>query len=156
MKEATMTVTTDADQAQTAWRDPKDYVPAQVWDREIKLLIRDNPFDTVMAGRLLGQGIAYLITAMEKYGQGLELGCGELVDTAVHALILDTANYRSFCDQHFGGKFLDHVPEIDRKYDGTVERTADIVAANGFPVDRPLWEHDFSKCSPCAPGTNCH
>jgi len=126
-----MTVTTtEADQAQTAGRNPRDYVPAQVWDREIKLLVRDNPFDTVMAERLLGQGIAYLITAMEKYGQGLELGCGELVDTAV--------------------------PEIDRKYDGTVERTADIVAASGFPVDRPLWEHDFSKCSPCSPGTNCH
>jgi hypothetical protein len=26
-----MTVTTEADQAQTAWRDPKDYVPPQVW-----------------------------------------------------------------------------------------------------------------------------
>ncbi len=130
-----MTVTTiQAGRPQTTWRNPRDYVPAPVWDREIQLLVRDNPFDTVMAERLFGQGIAYLITAMEKHGQGLELGCGELVDTAVHALILDTANYRSFCDEHFGGKFLDHIPEIDRKYDGTVERTSGIVAANGFPV----------------------
>jgi hypothetical protein len=57
-----------------------------VWEWQIVLLVRDHPFDVVMAERPFGQAIAYLITAVEKWGQGLEIGCGELVDPAVHAL----------------------------------------------------------------------
>lgn len=140
----------------TTRRDPKSFVTPDVWEREIKLLVRDNPFDTVMAERLFGQGIAYLITAIEKHGQQLELGCGELVDAAVHAFILDTRNYREFCRQYFNGQFLDHVPEIERKCDGSVRRTAEVIEANGFQVDWPLWEKDYSKCTPCHPGSNCH
>jgi hypothetical protein len=143
------------DQAGTTTRDPRSFVTPEVWDRQIALLTRDNPFDVVMAERLFGQAIAYLITAIEKWGQGLEIGCGQLVDTAVHAFILDTRNYADFC-QRYHGQFLHHVPEIDRKADGTVARTAQIIEANGFPVDWPLWQHDFSKCSPCYPGSNCH
>ncbi|GAB3969900.1 hypothetical protein GCM10029978_042180 [Actinoallomurus acanthiterrae] len=137
-------------------RDPRSFVTPQIWDRQIALLIRDHPFDKVMAERLFGQAVAYLITAMEKFGQHLEIGCGELVDTAVHAFILDTVNYREFCNKYFDGKFLEHVPEIDRKYDGSVERTAHVIAANGFEIDWPLWEADFSKCTPCYPGSDCH
>ncbi|WP_261808973.1 hypothetical protein [Nonomuraea sp. C10] len=137
-------------------RDPRSFVRPDVWDREIALLVRDYPFDEVMANRLFGQAVAYLITAMEKWGEHLEIGCGRLVDIAVHAFILDTRNYREFCAQHFDGRFLEHVPEIGFKYDGSVERTAHILAANGFEVDWPLWERDFSQCTPCAPGTDCH
>ncbi|QMU68345.1 hypothetical protein [Streptacidiphilus sp. P02-A3a] len=136
-------------------RDPREFLDPQVWDRQIALLTRDNPFDTVMAERLFGQAVAYLITAIEKHGQNLGLGCGELVDTAVHAFILDTGNYAAFCDQHHG-RFLHHIPEIDRKADGTVARTAEIIEGNGFAIDWPLWEHDYTKCSPCRPGENCH
>ncbi|MFI5476886.1 hypothetical protein ACIA6D_42845 [Streptomyces cacaoi] len=57
---------------------------------------------------------------------------------------------------HFSGKFLEHIPEIAFTYDGSVERTAHIIADNRFPVDRPLWEADFAKCGPCRPGDNCH
>jgi len=83
------------------------------------------------------------------------LGCGQLVDTAVHAFILDTGNYAAFCDRYHG-RFLHHIPEIDRKADGTVARTAQIILGNGFTIDWPLWEHDYTKCSPCRPGENCH
>jgi hypothetical protein len=145
-----------ASESDATWRDPKAFLAPQVWERQIKLLIRDNPFDVVMAERLFSQAVAYLITAMEKWGQGLEIGCGELVDTAVHAFILDTVNYRRFCHQHFDGRFLEHVPEIERKYDGSVERTARVIEANRFKVDWPLWEADFAKCTPCHPGSNCH
>jgi hypothetical protein len=137
-------------------RDPRSFVAPEVWDREIALLVRDNPFDVVMTERLFGQAIAYLITAIEKWGQDLEIGCGQLVDTAVHAFILDTVNYREFCHRYFAGKFLEHVPEIERKCDGSVQRTAEIIQANGFAVDWPLWEADFAKCTPCHPGSNCH
>lgn len=137
-------------------RNPRDYVTAEVWDREVTLLMRDYPFDKVMAERLFGQAVSYLITAMEKWGQRLEMCCGRIVDIAVHVFILDTRNYREFCAQHFNGGFLEHIPEIEFKHDGSVERTAHILAAAGFPVDWSLWEADFGKCGPCAPGQNCH
>lgn len=141
---------------ETTTRDPRQFVDPQVWDRQIALLVRDHPWDTVMAQRCFGQAIAYLITAMETWGQGLEIGCGPLVDMAVHAFILDTVHYRQFCATHFDGKFLEHVPEIEFKYDGSVTRTADLIQANGFTIDRPLWERDALQCTPCAPGSNCH
>ncbi|MGW7518708.1 glycine-rich domain-containing protein [Streptomyces sp. NPDC054796] len=152
---ATATPVRTGGSEKTALRDPRQFLAPEVWDREIKLLVRDYPFDTVMAERLFGQAIAYLITAMEKWGEKLEIGCGQLVDTAVHALILDTRNYADFCQRHFG-RFLHHVPEIDRKADGTVMRTAGVIEANGFIVDWPLWEKDSLACTPCAHGTNCH
>ncbi|WP_243716021.1 hypothetical protein [Actinomadura darangshiensis] len=83
-----------------------------------------------MAGRLFGQAVAYLITAMEKWGEKLEIGCGPLVDIAVHGFILDTRNYREFCDRHFG-RFLKHIPAIDFRHDGPVERTAHSIEATG-------------------------
>ncbi|WP_285731167.1 hypothetical protein [Nocardiopsis sp. ATB16-24] len=101
-----------------------------------------------MAERCFGQAVAYLITALETRGQGLEIGCGPLVDIAVHGFILDTVNYREFCHRHFDGSFLEHVPEIAfkyDKYDGTVERTAHIIEANGFTVDWPLWDRDAMR-----------
>ncbi|MFL1427236.1 MULTISPECIES: hypothetical protein [unclassified Nocardiopsis] len=140
----------------TTTRVPRAFMPPEVWARQVLLLTRDHPWDTVMAERCLGQAVAYLITAMEKWGQGLELGCGPLVDIAVHGFILDTVNYREFCAVHFDGRFLEHVPEIAFKYDGTVVRTAHIIEANGFAVDWPLWDRDAAKCSPCHPGSNCH
>ncbi|MEU6384797.1 hypothetical protein ABZ847_14610 [Streptomyces bauhiniae] len=153
---ATAWVTRDPEHGDEPTRDPRAYVTPEVWDREVTLLMRDNPFDKVMAERLFAAAVSYLITAMEKWGQGLELCCGRIVDIAVHTFILDTRNYREFCARHFDGGFLEHIPEIAFKYDGSVERTAHIIAANGFPVDWPLWEADYSKCGPCRPGSDCH
>lgn len=109
-------------------RDPKSFTDPHVWERQIALLVRDHPFDTVMAERLFGQAVAYLITAIEKWGENLEIGCGPLVDIAVHGFILDTRNYREFYDRHFG-RFLEHIPAIEFKHDGSVERTAHIIEA---------------------------
>ncbi|WP_240973192.1 hypothetical protein [Nonomuraea composti] len=122
--------------------------------RQIKLLVRDHPWDTVMAERCFGQAIAYLITALEKHGQHLEIGCGPLIDRAVHGFILDTRNYAAFCAKYVNGAFLHHVPEIEFKVDGSVQKTAHVVAGNGFEVDWSLWEADIAKCTPCAPGTD--
>ncbi|WP_168712408.1 hypothetical protein [Streptomyces sp. A1277] len=47
--------------------------------------MRDYPFDKVMAERLFAGAVSYLITAMEKFGQGLEMCCGRIVDIAVGA-----------------------------------------------------------------------
>jgi hypothetical protein len=39
---------------QTQTRDPRSFVDPSVWDRQITLLVRDHPFDRVMAERLFG------------------------------------------------------------------------------------------------------
>ncbi|MFE0654006.1 hypothetical protein ACFVZH_36170 [Streptomyces sp. NPDC059534] len=51
--------------AAAEYRAPRVYVKPEVWDREIALLMRDYPFDEVMATRLLHAAVSYLITAME-------------------------------------------------------------------------------------------
>ena len=46
------------------------------------------------------------------------------------------------------------MPEVARKGDGTVARTAEVIAENGFAVYWPLWDADYAKCSPCHPGSD--
>ncbi|MBB5939106.1 hypothetical protein [Streptomyces zagrosensis] len=119
-----------------------------LWDREIALLLRDNSVMTRnTAERLLGQAIAYTITAMER--KGVDMGVGYTVDVAVHALILDTPLYFALCDEHNSGQYKHHAPLIQRRCDGTVTRTADILRDNGFAVDDELWGMDAAECSPC-------
>ncbi|MFJ5608471.1 glycine-rich domain-containing protein [Streptomyces sp. NPDC093221] len=137
-------------------RDPRQFVSPAQWDKLVGLLMRDNPYDQVMAERVLGQAIAYLVTAMECRGQDLGLGPGHIIDIGVHTMILDTMAYADFCDHHNGGAFLHHVPEISVKGDGSVARTARRVAAHGFDVDWPLWAADAAKCTPCRPGEDGH
>lgn len=86
----------------------------------------------------------------------MEMCAGRTVDIAVHVFILDTKNYREFCAANFDGGFLEHIPEIEFKYDGSVQRTAQILAANGSEVDWRLREPDYAKYGPCRPGANCH
>ncbi|MBO8189179.1 glycine-rich domain-containing protein [Streptomyces spirodelae] len=137
-------------------RDPRSYVKPDVWEKEIALLMRDYPFDLIMAERVFGQAVAYLITSMENRGKRLGMGPGKLVDLGVHTFILDTVNYREFCATHMDGGFLDHVPEVERKGDGSVSRTAHIIEAGGFLVDWPLWGADDPDCTPCRPGEDGH
>lgn len=137
-------------------RDPRDFVTPGQWDKLTGLLMRDHPFDSVMAQRVLGQGIAYLITAMECRGRGLGLGPGSIVDIGVHMMILDTVAYAEFCRKFNDGEFLHHVPDVAMKADGSVARTAQQIARHGFFVDQPLWDADSSKCTPCRPGEDGH
>ncbi|MBB5934375.1 hypothetical protein FHS42_001401 [Streptomyces zagrosensis] len=59
-------------------RSPRDIVPADLWEKQVGLLMRDCPYDSVMAARVLGQGYAYLLTAMSLRGQGLGLAPSKL------------------------------------------------------------------------------
>lgn len=137
-------------------RDPRNFVTPEHWDKLTGLLMRDYPFDSVMAQRVLGQSIAYLITAMECRGRGLGLGPGSIVDIGVHMMILDTVAYAEFCRKYNGGDFLHHVPDVVMKADGSVARTARQIARHGFCVDQPLWDADSFKCTPCRPGEDGH
>lgn len=40
--------------------------------------------------------------------------------------------------------------------DGSVARTAEVLAAAGWEVDRPLWAADSSACTPCRPVEDGH
>ncbi|MFC8536891.1 hypothetical protein ACFUJY_23640 [Streptomyces sp. NPDC057249] len=136
-------------------RDPRRIVPADLWGKQVGLLMRDYPYDSVMAARVLGQGYAYLLTAMHHRGEGLGLAPSKLVDVGVHTIILDTVAYAELCATHNGGHFLHHVPLVEMKDDGSVMKTAHLVARAGWEVDLPLWE-DSSTCGPCHPGNDSH
>ncbi|MFJ3694682.1 hypothetical protein ACIPW9_11285 [Streptomyces sp. NPDC090052] len=136
-------------------RSVRDVVPVALWEKQVALLQRDYPYDSVMAARVLGQGYAYLLTAMKRRGEKLGLAPSSLVDIGVHMIILDTVAYAELCDRHNGGHFLHHIPLVDFKEDGSVMRTAHLVAADGWEVDLPLWA-DAAPCGPCHPGSDSH
>ncbi|MFJ2603729.1 glycine-rich domain-containing protein [Streptomyces sp. NPDC091279] len=141
--------TTDRD------RSVREVVKANLWDKQVGLLVRDYPYDSLMAARVLGQGYAYLLTAMKHRGASLGLAPSKLVDIGVHTIILDTVAYAELCDRFNGGYFLHHVPEVEMKNDGSVMRTADLIASDGWEVDLPLWV-DAAGCGPCHPGNDGH
>ncbi|WP_306332264.1 hypothetical protein [Streptomyces sp. KL118A] len=136
-------------------RSAREVVQAHLWDKQVQLLMRDYPYDSVMAARVLDQGYAYLLTAMTHRGEGLGLAPSTLVDIGVHTIILDTVAYAELCDRHNGGHFLHHVPKAGMKNDGSVMATAHQVAADGWDVDLPLWV-DAAGCGPCHPGNDSH
>jgi hypothetical protein len=107
-----------ADPATGPVRSAREVVPAALWEKQVGLLMRDYPFDSVMAARVLDQGYAYLLTAMDHRGEGLGLAPSKLVDIGVHTIILDTVAYAELCERFNGGHFLHHVPKIDFKLDG--------------------------------------
>jgi hypothetical protein len=120
---------------------------ADLWEREVALLLRDSVVVRSLAERILGQAVAYILTAMEH--PGVDMGVGKTVDIGVHQVILDTPLYFAFCDEFNGGVYKHHAPLVERRRDGTVSRTAELMRANGFPVDDELWDTDASDCSPC-------
>lgn len=61
----------------------RDVVPTDLWDKQVALLMRDYPYDSIMAARVLGQGYAYLLTAMAHRGESLGLAPSTLVDIGV-------------------------------------------------------------------------
>ncbi|MFI1155795.1 hypothetical protein [Streptomyces sioyaensis] len=162
-----MTVMVEA-QSGTTYRDPRALLNAvhphvkectynvlespgsaelDLWDREIALLMRDNVMVLVMAERILGNAVAYLITAMEH--PNVHLGVGKIVDMGVHQIILDTPVYFAFCEMYNHGRYKHHAPLVERRTDGLVIRTADFLRSNGFDADEELWAKDGSECSPC-------
>ncbi|WP_329266676.1 glycine-rich domain-containing protein [Streptomyces sp. NBC_01451] len=136
--------------------DPHSHITPELWNKQVALLMRDYPYDDVMATRVLGQAYAYMLTAMASRGRGQAIGPGHIVDIGVHTVILDTVAYAELCDRYNDGVFLHHVPLVGMKTDRSVVRTAHQIAAHGFEVDLPLWQADAAKCSPCHPGSDSH
>ncbi|MEU6995252.1 hypothetical protein ABZ953_31920 [Streptomyces sp. NPDC046465] len=160
----------DADPVVTASRDPRELLNAvrpyvkectynvlvapgnegDLWDREIALLMRDNTLTRSWAAEILRNAVMYLITAMER--PDLHIGVGRIVDMGVHQIILDSPVYFAFCEVYNGkrgGGYKHHAPLVQRRTDGLVLRTADVIRGRGFEPSEDLWETDGADCSPC-------
>ncbi|WP_307822046.1 hypothetical protein [Streptomyces coffeae] len=94
-------------------------------------------------------------SSLKHRGEALGLAPSKLADIGVHMVILDTVAYAQLCDRFNDGHFLHHVPKVDFKNDGSVMKTAHIIAADGWEVDLPLWA-DAAECGPCHPGNDSH
>lgn len=159
-----MTATVQPRPAPTDTRDPRELLNAvrphvehltinvfdsgmTLWEREVALLLRDNEMVRDMAERILGNAVMYMITSIER--PEWHLGVGKLVDKGVHQVYLDTPVLFAFFAAYNGGAFKHHAPFIQRRRDGIVLRTADLLRANGFEPDEELWAVDGANCSPC-------
>ncbi|TQJ92772.1 hypothetical protein [Streptomyces sp. SLBN-31] len=120
------------------FRSVRDVVSEHLWDKQVGLLRRDYPYDSVMAARVTGQGYAYLLTAMAKRGQRLGLAPSSIVDIGVHTIILDNVAYAELCNKYTDGNFLHHIPLVEMKDDGSVMKTEHVIAAEGWEVDLHL------------------
>ncbi|WP_030668021.1 hypothetical protein, partial [Streptomyces sp. NRRL B-1347] len=75
-------------------RDPKTFVSADVWEREVKLIMRDPETSRDEAERLFGQTIAYFVTTGEN--PDTLPGPSKKVDKGVHSFMLDTIPFHQF------------------------------------------------------------
>ncbi|MFD9859433.1 glycine-rich domain-containing protein [Streptomyces alboflavus] len=134
-------------------RDPKTFVSADVWEREVKLIMRDPETSRGKAERLFGQTIAYFVTAGEN--PDALMGPSKEVDKGVHSFMLDTIPFHQFTYGHFG-RYIHHVPEI-APGDGqggrplVLEQTIKAIQSAGFSVDGELWDMK-GDCNQCYAG----
>ncbi|WP_045311809.1 hypothetical protein [Lentzea aerocolonigenes] len=136
-------------------RDPRTCVSAEVWDREVRLIMRDHDRDRDMAERIFGQAVAYLVVAGEN--PDIPMGPTPIVDEGVHSFTLDTPNYFQFCDENNDGRYIHHIPHLTGEgQDGPLVLNGTIRAIRraGFAVDAELWNAPSVDCNQCYAG--CH
>jgi hypothetical protein len=127
-------------------------VSAQVWEREVRLIMRDHVIDHEMADRTFAQTVAYLVTAAQN--PDISMGPTPAVDKGVHSFVLDTPRYWDFCMQH-AGTYLHHVPHLPDERASqpkVLKQTIQAIRASGFPLDTELWgtsEVDCHQCHAC-------
>ena len=133
-------------------RDPRNCVSSDVWEREVRLIMRDHDMVRELAERTFGQTVAYLVTSAEN--PDVLMGPTPAVDKGVHSFVLDTPRYWDFCLAHAGG-YLHHVPHLPEERDSqplVLQQTIAAIRAAGFPLDVELWgalEVDCHQCHAC-------
>lgn len=130
-------------------RDPRTCVPPDVWEREVRLIMRDRLMDRNLAERTFAQTVAYLVTLAEN--PGIPMGPTPAVDDGVHSFVLDTSRYWDFCMEHAGG-YLHHVPHLPEERAGqpkVLHGTIQAIREAGFPLDVELWGAQDTDCHQC-------
>jgi hypothetical protein len=133
-------------------RDPRAYVSSDVWEREVRLIMRDHTMDREWAERTFGQTVAYLVTSAEN--PDVAMGPTPQVDKGVHSFLLDTPRYWEFC-MSLSGAYLHHVPHLPEERAGqpkVLHGTIAAIRAAGFPLDDELWgalDVDCHQCHAC-------
>ncbi|MGH3796649.1 MAG: glycine-rich domain-containing protein [Pseudonocardiaceae bacterium] len=130
-------------------RDPRSCVSPLVWDREVRLIMRDNAMNRDLAERTFGQTIAYLVTSAEN--PDIPMGPTPAVDKGVHSFVLDTPRYFDFCTEH-AGTYLHHVPHLPEDRAGqplVLHGTIQAIRAAGFALDDELWGALAVDCHQC-------
>ncbi|CAM3696903.1 hypothetical protein KIPE111705_20865 [Kibdelosporangium persicum] len=132
--------------------DPRTCVPEQVWEREVRLIMRDHAMDRELAERTSAQTVAYLVTSAEN--PEVPMGPTPAVDKGVHSFVLDTPRYWDFCMQH-AGTYLHHVPHLPEERASqprVLQQTIRAIRAAGFRLDTELWgalDLDCHQCHAC-------
>ena len=133
-------------------RDPRTCVSSEVWEREVRLIMRDHDMDRELAERTFGQTVAYLATSAEN--PTIAMGPTPAVDKGVHSFVLDTPRYIHFCHRH-AGTYLHHVPHLPEERASqplVLQQTIAAIRAAGFALDTELWgalELDCHQCHAC-------
>ncbi|MGK5637409.1 glycine-rich domain-containing protein [Streptomyces sp. URMC 126] len=133
-------------------RDPRSFVTPEVWEREVRLIMRDHSVERETAERTFDQTIAYLVTSAER--PGVHMGPAPRVDVGVHSFVLDSINYAAFCNA-VAGHYIHHVPHLSEQGGGeapSLRETVQAIKASGFAIDYELWNADESDCSQCHAG----
>ncbi|USX56446.1 hypothetical protein [Lentzea sp. HUAS12] len=135
-------------------RDPRTLVSPEVWERLVKLIMRDHDIDFDLAERTFGQTLAYLVAAAEN--PGTPMGPTPAVDLGVHTFVLDTPRYIDFC-QTYAGRYIHHVPVLEDDHGSpqqVLRTTIEAIRKAGFDPDRELWNAADVDCNQCYAG--CH
>ncbi|GHH62503.1 glycine-rich domain-containing protein [Lentzea cavernae] len=135
-------------------RDPRTLVSQDVWERLVKLIMRDHDMGLELAERTFGQTLAYLVASAEN--PGTPMGPTAAVDLGVHTFVLDTPRYIEFC-QTYAGRYIHHVPLLDEERGGeakVLRGTIQAVRNAGFHLDHELWQATDLDCNQCYAG--CH
>lgn len=113
-------------------------------------VVDNNPgMNEALAGRIVAEALKFVATAA-RHPQA-PIAPSRVVDEGWHALILHTAPYRRVCGAL--GAFVDHYPErpdADRQGADVIERTLDLLRADGHDPDLPLWTTPVDNHIPVA------
>ena len=135
--------------------NPWDLVPAALFDRLVRRIVKDEQIDQPTAERIMAEALAFLQACALNPGAGL--GPSPAVDIGWHTFILHTKEYGEFCHR-IAGRMIHHNPTDDTdeqvgKY-GSIKATLVAMRAAGIPVDEEMWQAHAVDCSQCHAG--CH
>lgn len=129
-------------------KDPRELVPAEVFDLLVADIVRYNHVTRHYAERMMGQALVFLKAhadllrkAKESPGSWVRIVPSVPVDEGWHAFLKRTGPYFDFGMEH-AGSYLHHVPVMDDDIrSGTaLARTVPILEATGYQVDMEFWE----------------